>query len=244
MVNSPITLHRNWNETIKNVFLLYNGISEQYNDPEILEKIRSLIPEQILQLSEDDKIKSLLGWFKNDFMSWTPKDPLCTKCMEEGRDKVAMQVQVMIGMSWKLRTIEIHRCNKCGYEYTFPRYGDILKIAEIRNGRCSEWSMLFGAIMNALKTETRIVHDFLDHCWNEAMIQGKWVHMDSTLAYPISVNHPYYYEQNWGKKYEYVLAFSNGGRVEDVTQRYTQDFDAVKQRRKKNKSSMKKLFLA
>jgi peptide-N4-(N-acetyl-beta-glucosaminyl)asparagine amidase len=243
MVNSPITLHRNWNETIKNVFLLYNGISEQYTDPEILEKIRSLIPEQILQLSEDDKIKSLLGWFKNDFMSWTAKDPLRTKCMEEGRDKVAMQVQVMIGMSWKLRTIEIHRCNKCGYEYTFPRYGDILKIAEIRTGRCSEWSMLFGAIMNALKTETRIVHDFLDHCWNEAMIKGKWVHMDSTLAYPISVNHPYYYEQNWGKKYEYVLAFSNGGRVEDVTQRYTQDFDAVKQRRKKNKSSMKKLFL-
>jgi hypothetical protein len=34
------------------------------------------------------------------------------------------------------------------------------------------------------------------------------------LAYPISVNHPYYYEQNWGKKYEYVLAFSSGGRVE------------------------------
>jgi hypothetical protein len=109
MVNSPITLDRNPNETIKNVFLLYNGISEQYNDPEILEKVRSLIPEQILQLSEDDKIKSLLGWFKNDFMSWTPKDPLCTKCMEEGRDKVAMQVQVMTGVSWKLGAIEIHR---------------------------------------------------------------------------------------------------------------------------------------
>jgi hypothetical protein len=103
--------------------------------------------------------------------------------------------------------------------------------------------MLFGAIINALQTETRIVHDFLDHCWNEDMIQEKWVHMDSTLAYPISVNHPYYYEQNWGKRYEYILAFSTGGRVEDVTQRYTQDFDAIKQRRKKNKSSMKKLFL-
>jgi peptide-N4-(N-acetyl-beta-glucosaminyl)asparagine amidase len=99
-------------------------------------------------------------------------------------------------------------------------------------------------MMNALKIETRIVHDFLDHCRNEAMIQGKWIHMDSTLAYPISVNHPHYYEQNWGKKYEYVLAFSTDGRVEDVTQRYTQDFGAVKQRRKKNKSSMKKLFLA
>jgi hypothetical protein len=84
MVNSPITLDRNWNGTIKNVFLLYNGISEQYHNPEVLEKIRSLIPEQILQLGEEDKIKSLLGWFKNNFMSWMPKDPLCTKCMEEG----------------------------------------------------------------------------------------------------------------------------------------------------------------
>ena len=69
--------------------------------------------------------------------------------------------------------------------------------------------MLFGAMMNALKIVTRIVHDFLDHCWNEAMIQGKWIHIDSTLAYPISVNHPHYYEQNWGKKYEYLLAFSS-----------------------------------
>lgn len=150
MLDGHITLDRNRNETIKNVFLLYNGISEQYHDLKILEKIKSLIPEQILQLNEDDKIKSLLGWFKNDFMSWTSKDPLCTKCTGEGRDKVAMQVQIMTGMSWKLRAIEI-KCNKCVYEYTFPRYGEILKIAEIRTGRCSEWSMLFGAIMNALK---------------------------------------------------------------------------------------------
>lgn len=240
MLDGHITLYRNRNETIKNVFLLYNGISEQYHDLEILEKIRPLIPEQILQLNEDDKIKSLLGWFKNDFMNWTSKDPLCTKCVGEGRGKVVMQVRIMNGVSWKLRSFEIHKCNKCGYKYTFPRYGEILKIAEMRTGRCSEWSMLFGAMMNALKIETRIVRDFLDHCWNEAMIKGKWVHMDSTLAYPISVNHPYYYEQNWGKKYEYVLAFSNCGRVEDVTQRYTQDWDGVTQRRKKTKSILKK----
>jgi hypothetical protein len=41
MVNSPIALDRNLNDTIKNVFLHYNGISEQYHDAEILEKIRS-----------------------------------------------------------------------------------------------------------------------------------------------------------------------------------------------------------
>jgi peptide-N4-(N-acetyl-beta-glucosaminyl)asparagine amidase len=54
--------------------------------------------------------------------------------------------------------------------------------------------------------------------------------MDSTLEYPISLDHPHYYEQNWGKKYEYVLAFSND-MVEDVTQRYTQNLDAVIKRR-------------
>ena len=54
--------------------------------------------------------------------------------------------------------------------------------------------------------------------------------MDSTLEYPLSLDHPHYYEQNWGKKYEYVLAFSND-RVEDVTQTYTQNWDAVIKRR-------------
>jgi hypothetical protein len=43
MVNSPITLDRDLNETIKDVFLLYNGISEQYHGAEILEKIRTNI---------------------------------------------------------------------------------------------------------------------------------------------------------------------------------------------------------
>jgi transglutaminase/protease-like cytokinesis protein 3 len=44
--------------------------------------------------------------------------------------------------------------------------------------------MLFGAILNSLSIPTRIVHDYLDHCWNESMIDEKWVHVDSTLEYP------------------------------------------------------------
>ena len=117
----------------KNALLLYNKISEQYHDCELLERVKLLVPELILQLNEheDDKIKWLLGWFKNDFMSWTPKDPICKRCMNEGRGKIPLQVQVMIGTSWKSRAMEIHRSNKCDYEYTFPRYGDILKIAEL-----------------------------------------------------------------------------------------------------------------
>jgi peptide-N4-(N-acetyl-beta-glucosaminyl)asparagine amidase len=149
---------------------------------------------------------------------------------------VPMQAQTIIGNSWKMRKVEIFRCNSCNYEYAFPRYGEILKIAETGTGRCSEWSMLFGAMLSSLGIITRIVHDFLDHCWNEAMLSpdGQWVHIDSTLDYPISLNHPYYYEENWGKEYKYVLAFS-ADNVEDVTQRYTLQWEAVQQRRLKNK---------
>jgi peptide-N4-(N-acetyl-beta-glucosaminyl)asparagine amidase len=230
--------------------------------------MRSLIADNIVsQTKAACNIVPLLNWFKNGFMRWTPKDPVCERCIASdeahryncgisnnnknknsssssstGRSPVAatppMQAQTIIGNSWKMRKVEIIRCNNCNYEYTFPRYGEILKIAETRTGRCSEWSMLFGAILSSLGIKARIVHDFLDHCWNEAILlsDGKWVHIDSTLDYPISLNHTYYYEENWRKEYEYVLAFSTD-KIEDVTQRYTLQWEAIEQRRLKNKKN-------
>jgi peptide-N4-(N-acetyl-beta-glucosaminyl)asparagine amidase len=90
-----------------------------------------------------------------------------------------------------------------------------------------------------LKIQARITHDFLDHIWNESLLQEKWVYIDSTLAYPISLNHPYYYEQNWGKKYEYVLAFSENGGMEDLILRYTQSWKTVLQRRESGLSNIR-----
>jgi transglutaminase-like putative cysteine protease len=107
----------------------------------------------------------------------------------------------------------------------------ILKIAETKIGRCSEWSILFGAILNSLSIPTRIVYDFLDHCWNESLIDKKWIHIDSTLNYPISFNHPYYYEQNWRKQYAYVLSFS-ADSIDDVTRCYTETWHKIKKRRR------------
>ncbi|MFL6421721.1 MAG: hypothetical protein ACJ71P_20270 [Nitrososphaeraceae archaeon] len=42
-----------------------------------------------------------------------------------------------------------------------------------------------------------------------------------------------YYEQNWGKEYKYVLAFT-ADKVEDVIQRYTQKWEGIQLRRLKN----------
>jgi peptide-N4-(N-acetyl-beta-glucosaminyl)asparagine amidase len=80
----------------------------------------------------------------------------------------------------EVRNTERYKCSNCHSEHTFPRFANIQRIAETRKGRCSEWSMVFGAVLNSMSTKTRIVHDFLDHCWNESLINGKWMHVDST----------------------------------------------------------------
>lgn len=222
----------------RNLIALYSKISNQYSDRTVLEAVRSLVPTNLTKSANYEgkqfMIKALLDWFKNDFMGWTPIDPVCENCSSNAGSRVPVRVEITGGSSWKMRAMEIHSCNVCGHRNLFPRYGEILKIAAARTGRCTEWSALFGAITNSLGMETRIVHDFLDHCWNEITIDSIWVHLDCTLEYPISFNHPYYYEQNWGKKYEYVLAFFGEGHMDDVTQRYTQNWDLISRRRGKS----------
>ena len=222
-------------EILKDSFLLYKKITEQYRDQKILESIKELIPGDILR-QDDNFLAYLLKWFKDDYMRWTPTHIKCDKCSAEENPDIngtqfTMQPKVIRGISWKLRKTEVHTCASCGAVHLFPRYGEVLKIAETRTGRCSEWSILFGAVLNSLSFKARIVHDYLDHCWNEVLINDKWLHVDSTLQIPISLNHPYYYERNWGKSYLYIFAF-DADRVEDVTQRYTEQWDYILARRR------------
>ncbi|HEU0145168.1 MAG TPA: hypothetical protein VFQ47_10315 [Nitrososphaera sp.] len=64
--------------------MLYKKVTQQYGNPEILRIVRSLIPQDILSQTttkDDWNIVPLLRWFKNDFMKWTPKDPVCEMCV-------------------------------------------------------------------------------------------------------------------------------------------------------------------
>lgn len=227
----------------KDSFILYKNIAKQYKENEILDYVNQLIPSKIKEkLNKESNtnfthpsvqfLKTLLEWFKNDCMKWMPnsrnsKDFLCKNC------KIPLHFNIIIGNSWKLRMSEVYECIKCDSKIVFPRYGEIKKIADSRIGRCSEWSMLFGSILNSLSIETRIVQDYLDHCWNEALIDNKWIHIDSTLEYPISLDHPHYYEKNWKKKYKYILAFSYHW-LDDVTFSYTNEWHNIQKRRKKD----------
>lgn len=213
-------------DTIKNSFLFYKTITSQYRDHHVLSSVRKLIPPEVL---ERDLIPSLLKWFK-EFMTWIPNQIACDNC-SAGKDPLFMQVKVQPGNSWRVRKTEIHTCSKCGAEKTIPRYSDVLQIVKTRYGRCGEWSILFGAILNSVSVESRIAYDYLDHCWNEILVDGKWFHADSTFQYPHSFDNPHYYEKNWKKQYVYILAFSPD-KIEDVTERYTEQLDIILSRRK------------
>jgi hypothetical protein len=146
------------NMTLNNglgTFALYKEISNQYNDDEILTYVNHMIPHNVLtqynSYNHLEKLpfKAILQWFKNEFMKWMPKDLQCNIC------NIHMKLQLLPGNSWKLRSTEIYECMKCGSKSVFPRYGEIKKITDTRIGRCSEWSMLFGAILNSLSIPTR-----------------------------------------------------------------------------------------
>ena len=223
----------------KDILFLYKQISKQYVDETLLRSVNDLVPIKIKREFDRDlkqyadyliPIKLLLDWYKKDFMKWMSKSPSCPTCEK------TMILRFVQGNSWIVRSVEYYNCPNCNFSIVFPRYGEIENISFNRTGRCSEWSFLFGAILNSLGTCTRIVHDFLDHCWNESLINGQWIHVDSTLDYPISFNHPSYYEKNWDKQYLYVLAFSDN-KVLDVTINYTTMWTDIIECRKKLKSS-------
>ncbi len=222
----------------KDILVLYKQVSKQYLDKDLLESIRMLVPVEIRNefdvavggnLNLMIPMTLLLNWFKQDFMKWMDKSPLCPLC------NLSLNLRYVKGNSWIVRSVEYYKCPKCSFTVVFPRYGEIENIAFNRIGRCSEWSFLFGAILSSLSIQSRIVHDFLDHCWNEALIEGKWIHVDSTLEYPISINNPHYYEKNWNKKYQYVLAFSNT-EITDVTKNYSFDWKTILEQRNKRKN--------
>ncbi|MDQ4056486.1 MAG: hypothetical protein M3156_03605, partial [Thermoproteota archaeon] len=93
---------------INDTFTLYKKVSEQYRNQDILEYVRQLVPKGILNnsvIENEEPLKLVLQWFKNDFMKWTPKDPKCEKCNTLG---LPMRFELINGNSWKLRKIETY----------------------------------------------------------------------------------------------------------------------------------------
>ncbi|CAB3370614.1 Hypothetical predicted protein [Cloeon dipterum] len=158
----------------------------------------------------------LLQWFKYEFFSWVDQ-PDCIQCKAKTSP---------VGMSKKPEHLkeagrtELFVCPS-GHETPFHRYNNPAKLLQTRRGRCGEWANCFTLICRALDMDARLVHDETDHVWTEvwSVTQQRWIHCDACEAI---MDSPFTYQAGWGKKLNYVIAFSRDD-VQDVTWKYTQE---------------------
>ncbi|XP_058793997.1 peptide-N(4)-(N-acetyl-beta-glucosaminyl)asparagine amidase [Phymastichus coffea] len=184
---------------------------------------------------EDFFLKELLNWFKFKFFKWV--DTLsCHNCMGEcynNGSRVSSYPQIS--------RIEIHKCKICKYENEFPRYTDPEALLYSRKGRCGEWANCFTLICRSIGFDARLVYDDTDHVWTEiwSVAHNRWIHADACEAV---MDQPLIYEKGWGKKLSYIIAFSKD-EIQDVTWRYTRNYEQAMKLRKYCSEETLALFL-
>ena len=99
--------------------------------------------------------------------------------------------------------------------------------AIVRRGACQEYSELAKSVLNELGYQCRIAHNFgEDHVWNEVLINGSWVHFDSSLNREKCYGNSGHYERlksegGWEKNLSYVYYEDDNGEKHNLTSNYT-----------------------
>lgn len=176
---------------------------------------------------QDCLVLALLNWFKNSFFKWVDA-PACRGC--GGKTNAVGSIQPTAEeLRYGGNRVENYKCPSCQIFTKFVRYNDPEKLLETREGRCGEWANCFTLCCRAMNFEARYVLDWTDHVWTEVYSnsQQRWVHCDPCEN---TCDKPLLYEVGWGKKLTYIIAFSVDD-VEDVTWRYTSNFEEILKRR-------------
>ncbi|KAK9476220.1 hypothetical protein V1514DRAFT_344896 [Lipomyces japonicus] len=171
---------------------------------------------------QDYLIQALVKWFKSDFFTWITVPP-CPTCNEPSQS-LGAEPPLPVERSDGAGRVEIFQCPRDGTLVRFPRYGHPRKLLTFRKGRCGEWANCFTLLCRALGSRARWIWNAEDHVWTEVFSEThkRWIHVDPCEAV---WDQPRLYEQGWGKKMSYVIAFSAEGAV-DVSNRYVRNPDS------------------
>ena len=201
-----------------------------YENAELQKKARLCVPLETLSTQaqehcannssidlKDAVLIELIHWFKNDFFKWF-NAPVCIHCNQDMINNGAANPSPD-DLKHGAQRVELYKCRLCHSVERFPRYNDPEKLLTTRTGRCGEWANVFTLICRSLGYDSRYVMDWSDHVWTEVYSekQKKWLHCDACEA---AIDKPLLYVAGWGKKLNYVIAFSKD-EVQDVTWRYT-----------------------
>ncbi|XP_058463159.1 peptide-N(4)-(N-acetyl-beta-glucosaminyl)asparagine amidase [Malaya genurostris] len=215
----------------------------QYEDKELLQSGRNLVPLELLRLRAKEKLRRVqkmiktgtfndeeplmedlileefVCWFKANFFRWVNALP-CSICGNEKTELVNNLVQDDV-------RVEVYQC--CNQLSRFFRYNDVEKLLHTRCGRCGEWANCFTFLCRALGYEARFVFSTGDHVWTEiySIRKRRWIHVDPCEN---AIDSPLMYEHGWKKEISYVFAFSHED-IQDVTWRYSNMHNIVRKRR-------------
>ncbi|XP_078344615.1 peptide-N(4)-(N-acetyl-beta-glucosaminyl)asparagine amidase-like isoform X2 [Oculina patagonica] len=172
----------------------------------------------------DCLLLEVLRWF-GSFFHWKDK-PVCADCGTK-TEAIGPVQPTTEDRRWHAGRVEGYKCPKCGKDERYPRYNHPGKLLETRCGRCGETANCKALVLRSMGFEVRHVSDWTDHVWVEVYsdAQQRWIHCDGG-----QVDKNLLYERSWGKKLNYIIAFSNE-EVVDVTWRYSVKQDEVRERR-------------
>lgn len=195
---------------------------------EVSSVVLSLVPFDKFSSDDDEMVKELVRWFKEEFFSFVKTVP-CHLCNSATSRLAGYSPPSESEAKCLAPLAELYQCNECGAITRFPRYNDVLQLIKTRKGRCGEISITFAAFLKALDYDVRFVTDLNDHLWVEYWSEKKSRYVPVDPCENI-VDCPYTYEVGWGKQMLYVIAVSDC-QCADVTPRYTREVNQCHQKR-------------